>query len=159
MSSLNQFFNKHRNTVKPYRRIKMRSHLNADTLYARIREDFDRVKDHRASNAKISLSDALMSGFAMFSLKDPSLLAFDERRREDPDSLNTVFGIKDIPCDSQMRTTLDPVLVSDDLPAPIQEYLCSAPTWQGSGKDDLAGWSLSPCLGWNRYLHIRKNGL
>ena len=109
MPSLDQFFHKHHNTVKTYRRIKMRSHLNADTLYARIREDFDRVRDHRASNAKISLSDTLMSGFAMFCLKDSSLLAFDERRQEDPDSLNTVFGIKHIPCDSQMRSTLDSV--------------------------------------------------
>jgi len=113
MPSLDQFFHKHRNTVKTYRRIKMRSHLNADTLYTHIREDFDRVKDHRANNAKISLSDTLMSGFAMFCLKDPSLLAFDERRQEDPDSLNTVFGIKNIPCDSQMRSTLDPVSVSE----------------------------------------------
>lgn len=111
MPSLDRFFRKHRN--KAYRRIKMRSHLNADTLYTRIREDFDRVKDHRADNARIPLSDTLMSGFAMFCLKDPSLLAFDERRQEDPDSLNTVFGIKHIPCDSQMRTTLDEVSVKN----------------------------------------------
>ena len=72
MPSLDQFFHKHRNTVKTYRRIKMRSYLNADTLYTLIREDFDKVKDHRASNAKISLADTLMSGFAMFCLNDPS---------------------------------------------------------------------------------------
>jgi hypothetical protein len=45
----------------------------------------------------------------MFSLKDPSLLAFDERRREDPASLHTVYGVGQIPCDSQMRAILDPV--------------------------------------------------
>jgi hypothetical protein len=113
MLTLDRFLKKHHNTVKTYRRIKMRSHLNADTLYARIREDFDRVKDHRASNAKVSLSSTLMSGFAMFCLKDPSLLAFDERRQEDPDSLHTVFGIEHIPCDSQMRSTLDLVSARD----------------------------------------------
>jgi hypothetical protein len=68
------FFHKHRNTVTAYCRIKMRSHLNADTLYARIREDFDRVNDHRASNAKISLPDTLSSWkmpiFSMSTVQD-----------------------------------------------------------------------------------------
>jgi hypothetical protein len=109
MSTLKNSVNRTRNSFKTFRRIKMRTHLNADSLYARIREDFAKVKDHRASNAKISLPDVLMSGFALFSVKDPSLLAFDERRQEDPDSLHTVFGIGCIPCDSQMRDVLDPV--------------------------------------------------
>ena len=109
MSTLKNSVNRTRNSFKTFRRIKMRTHLNADTLYARIREDFAKVKDHRASNAKISLPDILMSGFALFSVKDPSLLAFDERRQADPDSLHTVFGISCIPCDSQMRDVLDPV--------------------------------------------------
>jgi len=91
----------------------MRCHLNADTLYTRIREDFDRAQDHRAGNSSITLSDVLMSAFAMFCLKDPSLLAFDRRRQEDPDSLHEVFGIWRIPSDSQMRTTLDPVSIKN----------------------------------------------
>lgn len=49
-----------------------------------------------------------MSGFAMFSLKDPSLLAFDARR-EKPENLHTVYGTKQIPCDTYMRTVLDEV--------------------------------------------------
>ena len=97
MSVLKNLVNRTRNSSKTFRRIKMRAHLNADTLYARIREDFTKVKDHRASNTKIPLPDILMSGFALFAVKDPSLLAFDERRREDPDSLHTVFGIGHIP--------------------------------------------------------------
>lgn len=110
MSTLKNLVNRNRNSSKTFRRIKMRAHLNADSLYGQIRKDFDKVKDHRASNAKISLTDMLMSGFALFAVKDPSLLAFDERRQEDPDSLHTVFGISQIPCDSQMRTGLDPVV-------------------------------------------------
>jgi len=109
MSSLKNLINRTCNSSKTFRRIKMRSHLNADTLYARIHQDFAKVKDHRAGNTKIPLSDVLMSGFALFAVKDPSLLAFDERRKEDPDSLHTVFGIGHIPCDSQMRHGLDPV--------------------------------------------------
>ncbi|MFZ5501002.1 MAG: transposase, partial [Candidatus Micrarchaeota archaeon] len=87
----------------------MRVRLNADSLFAQIRQDFTAVPDHRANNCKIPLADALMSGFAMFSLKDQSLLAFDERRREDPASLHGVYGVGVIPCDSQMRTICDEV--------------------------------------------------
>lgn len=95
--------------LKRQRNLKMRKHLNADTLYATIRKDFASVADHRAANAKVPLADALMSGFAMFALKDQSLLAFDKRRCDEPESLHGVFGVGVIPCDSQMRTILDEV--------------------------------------------------
>jgi hypothetical protein len=90
----------------------VRKYLNADTLLSLVRKDFQKIPDPRASNAKISLDDALMSALAMFQLKDPSLLAFDKRRREEPENLHTVFGIVTIPCDSQMRTLLDPLALS-----------------------------------------------
>ena len=76
------------------RTIKMRAHLNADALFATIRNDFGTVSDHRAANASIPLADALMCGFVMFSLKDPSLLAFDERRLERPESLHGIYGVE-----------------------------------------------------------------
>jgi hypothetical protein len=73
---------------------------------ALIRRGFARIVDHRPART-ISLIDALMSAFAMFSLKCPSLLAFDEKR-SDP-NLRSVYGIERAPCDTQMRETLDPV--------------------------------------------------
>ncbi len=82
--------------------------LSADSLFALVRSAFDQVPDQRAENAKISLSDALMSGFALFSLKDPSLLAFDERRTTDG-NLQRIYGIGQVPSDTQMRTILDDV--------------------------------------------------
>jgi len=48
-----------------------------------------------------------MSAFAMFSLKSPSLLAFDKERAEG--NLETIYGIKRVPCDTHMRERLDPV--------------------------------------------------
>jgi len=45
-------------------------------------ESFGRIPDHRGAGPDIPLRDALLSGFAMFSLKDPSLLAFDKRRSD-----------------------------------------------------------------------------
>ena len=109
MSTLKKHLNRHRQSGQTMRTIKMRAHLNADALFATIRKDFGTVSDRRAANASIPLVDALMSGFAMFSLKDPSLLAFDERRSERPESLHGVFGVGVIPSDTQMRTILDEV--------------------------------------------------
>ena len=65
------------------------------------------IPDHRCGDADISLTDALMSAFAMFSLKSPSLLAFDKERAEG--NLETIYGIERVPCDTHMREILDPV--------------------------------------------------
>jgi hypothetical protein len=86
---------------------KIRKHLSADALYALIGDSFGRIPDSRRSKSPIPLADALMSAFAMFSLKDPSLLAFDERRSDA--NLKTLFGIGQIPCDTWLREILDPV--------------------------------------------------
>jgi len=82
--------------------------LSADALFALVRAGFEQVPDQRAENAKISLPDAMMSGYAMFSLKDPSLLAFEERRTTDS-NLQSIYGIERVPCDTQMRIILDDV--------------------------------------------------
>lgn len=89
-------------------KITLRKHLNADALFATMRTGFGKIPDHRPGEVTISLADALMSGFAMFSLKDPSLLAFDERRHA-PQNLLTIYGMGDIPCDTTMREILDGV--------------------------------------------------
>jgi len=61
--------------------MKIRKHLSADGLFKMVYKRFKEVEDRRPINVEIPMADALMSGFAMFSLKDPSLLAFDERRQ------------------------------------------------------------------------------
>ena len=109
MSTLKNCLKRYRQSGQTLRTIKMRAHLNADALFALIRKDLQRVPDHRAANASIPLDDALMSAFAMFSLKDPSLLAFDDRRFEQPESLHGVYGVGVIPSDTQMRIILDEV--------------------------------------------------
>jgi hypothetical protein len=86
--------------------MKTRKHLSADGLFKMIKKEFKKIKDHRPNNIEIPLEDALMSGFALFSLKDRSLLAFDERRQT-PENLKRVYGINHIPSDTQMRTILD----------------------------------------------------
>jgi hypothetical protein len=49
-----------------------------------------------------------MSGFGMFSLKDSSLLEFDDRRSKD-ENLRKIYGLEKVPSDTQMRTIVDPV--------------------------------------------------
>jgi len=88
---------------------KARKHLSADALFRNIYAGFEKIPDGQPPDASISLADALMSGFALFALKDSSLLAFDKRRKEDPGNLESIFHIQNVPCDTQMRTILDPV--------------------------------------------------
>ena len=97
-------------------KIKLRKNLNADALFSLVRSGFEKIKDHRSNNTKISLADALMSGFAMFSLKDPSLLAFEARQSEDT-NLKPIYKINNVPCDTQMRTILDEVDPADIEPS------------------------------------------
>lgn len=98
--------------IKPPSKIKVRKHLSADALFAILHRGFEKIPEHRQGNTIISLADALMSGFAMFSLKDPSLLAFDQRRKdiEQLQNLKTIYGIENIPSDTQMRDILDEIL-------------------------------------------------
>jgi len=84
-----------------------RKHLSADALFSVVRSGFAAIPDYRLSDTEISLTNALMSAFALFSLKSPSLLAFDKHRIEG--NLGTIYAIDRVPCDTQMREILDPV--------------------------------------------------
>ena len=85
---------------------KPRSCLSADGLIDVLRRRFEDVPDRRRHNGSTySMVDTLMAAFAMFSLKDPSLLAF-QQRIEEP-HIHNLYGIENIPSDSQMRDILD----------------------------------------------------
>jgi hypothetical protein len=93
-------------SVKPPRQ---RKDLNADALFAAVRTSFEAVCDPRQGSVRIPLADAAMAAFAMFSLKDPSLLAFEQRRLQCDPNLQSIYGVGEVPCDSQMRSILDPL--------------------------------------------------
>src|SRR6266850_5816439 len=86
---------------------KERKHLSADALFHVVRSGFANIPEPRCEETDIPLADALMAAFAMFSLKAPSLLAFDKERAEG--NLHTIYGIARVPCDTRMREILDPV--------------------------------------------------
>lgn len=109
MSHLKSLMAEAKRTTTHVNKIKLRKHLNADALFATMRTGFNKIKDHRPGSVQHSLTDTLMAGFAMFSVKDPSLLAFDERRLNEPHNLKTIYGLTSIPCDTSMREILDGV--------------------------------------------------
>ncbi len=88
---------------------RVRKDLCMDAMLATLHGCFEGVRDPSRGEPTIRLHDVLMSGFAMMALKDPSLLAFERRRIVEEHNLRSVFHIKDIPCDTQMRTRLDVV--------------------------------------------------
>lgn len=96
-------------------KIKLKKHLNADALFKEVYLNFEKFPEFRSQNIEISIADALMSGFAMFSLKDPSLLAFDDRRHNDGKLMNlkSVYGIGKVPSDTTMREILDNVTLGN----------------------------------------------
>lgn len=87
----------------------VRKHLSADALIRSVRSCFEDVGETRKAKPEISIEDALMSAFAMFSLKDPSLLAFERRRVAQETNLKSIYRMNTIPSDTQMRTILDPI--------------------------------------------------
>jgi len=113
MSPLKSLVRKHKLETERKENLKLRQNLNADALYRTMRNGFGNIQDHRGANATISLTDSLMAGFAMFSLKDPSLLAFDERRKIASHNLMTIYGMGSIPCDTSVREILDGVDPND----------------------------------------------
>ena len=90
-----------------------RRHLSMPGMLRAVRECLHRVPDPVQSRG-ITLSDCLMSGLAVFSLKIPSLLQFDTQAPGGGDpvqarNLRSLFGVERPPSDTWMRERLDEV--------------------------------------------------
>ena len=93
--------------------MKLKKNLFAANFIQKIFEEISKRegKVPLPKNARISLADCVMSCFAMFSLKWPSLLQFDKKRR-DPhvaQNLRSLYHVENAPCDTYMRERLDKV--------------------------------------------------
>lgn len=95
-----------------------RQHFSYDYLVATIRESM-RSNLTGQKNFEATLN-ALMSAFAMFAFKYPSMLKFDEHFRQAAEpklqNLERLFGINSVPSDTYMRELVDeqPVEVCHD---------------------------------------------
>jgi len=83
--------------------------LSGENLIELFYDFFQTVADHRGPNASIRLENALQSAFALFSLKFPSLLKFEEERRNGISNLTSLFLVDQVPSDTQMREIIDGV--------------------------------------------------
>ena len=97
--------------------------LSAKGMLQKVRSIFEEVpepsRNPRGVKAQVSLPDCLMSGLAVFGLKFPSLLQFDESQEEAAVryNLRTLYGVTHAPSDTAMRTRLDEVDPSTLRPA------------------------------------------
>ena len=85
---------------------RQRRHLHFDALIRLVRHRFETFPEPRRCPT-FPLADTLMAGLALFSLKDPSLLAFCDRVIDH--NLRSVFGLQTVPSDTQIREILDAV--------------------------------------------------
>ena len=98
--------------------LRFRKTLSIPGMLKQVRSAFGKIVD-TCKGSEYKLIDVLMSGLAIFWLKYPSLLKFDEKRNEPKIRANlaSLFGVKQAPCDTQLRTRLDEVTPEDLRPA------------------------------------------
>jgi len=89
-----------------------KKHLGPSCLRESLSERFGAVADTRQkAKSDHVIHDVLMGGFAMMFFQDPSLLQFQKRMEDEAhmNNLSTMFHIRSIPKDSQMRKVTDEV--------------------------------------------------
>lgn len=92
--------------------VKIKKHLNFSDLRKKASEIFASVPDWRQkSKITINIHDAMMSGLACMYFQDPSLLQFQKRLQEKQhrNNLHTLFGVEQVPKETQMREITDGV--------------------------------------------------
>jgi hypothetical protein len=89
--------------------IPIRKSLCADSLISTIYQHFQKIPDPRElqSKSSISFTDILMSGLAVFGLKFPSLLQYDQNRKILDQNLLNLYHIHRPPSDTYLRERLD----------------------------------------------------
>ncbi len=88
-----------------------RSCFRPTYLVKTIQHSFQKSFSEPVSKKGFSLIDCLLSAFAMFHLKYPSLLQFDEACRDEGklQNIKSLYGVSAVPCDTTMRERLDPL--------------------------------------------------
>lgn len=112
---------------------KPRRGLSADPLHQALRRRFETVPDdRREASCKFSMADTLMSAFAMFATKEPSMLSFQDHQREL--HIEKPFQIQNVPSDTQMRAILDGIDIE-----PLNEAFADL-FWEVQRAGELKKW-------------------
>jgi Transposase DDE domain len=86
--------------------------LKAEHLIQGLGDQFRNLTDYRNPLlSKIPIKDFPLSALAIFSLKFPSLLNFEQEMRDKRNfsNLTSLFGIEQVPSDTHMRTVMDKI--------------------------------------------------
>jgi hypothetical protein len=77
-------------------------------LLGRVADQMPDTRDPKA--VRYPLRNAVLSAFAVFFFQHPSLLEFERRHNQQrhKSNLGTMFGVDDVPSDTQLRQMLDP---------------------------------------------------
>lgn len=85
-------------------------HLTLEAILALLARTFENLPDDRLqARVKFPLRDSMLSAFAMFFFQHPSMLQFQHKlkHRTGRSNLETIFCVKDVPSDTQLRDILD----------------------------------------------------
>lgn len=86
--------------------------LTFDNLIRLLHQQLEQPPDHRkGKNTKYTIKDAGLGAFAVFLIQSPSFLAYQRqmKRIKGRSNAESLFRMKRIPCDNQIRKLLDPV--------------------------------------------------
>lgn len=87
----------------------VRKHLSADGLHQAVRNSLYKEKLPKLSRSDISWQDCIMSGLAIFGLKFPSLLQFENNKGNAviKRNLKNLYHVQETPSDTCLRERLD----------------------------------------------------
>ena len=90
---------------------KEKKYLCTENLLRRVKKAFRSAEQLSSQKNKISITDCLMSGLAVYGLKYPSLLQFDQSRHDEVlrHNLKSLYFVDEMPSDTYMRERLDEV--------------------------------------------------
>jgi len=86
--------------------------LRQSEMVQMVEHSLAQVPEHRrGSNTQYEIKDAGLAAFAVFFMQSPSFLAHqrDMQRRKGKNNAASLFGVREIPTDGQIRNLLDPV--------------------------------------------------
>ena len=125
---------------------KLESPFSGKVLYQSLYDQFSLFPDFRNQDLiQIPIQDFFMSGFAVFTLKFPSLLKFDQeyRIKNGFSNLSNLFHISRIPSDTQMRTVIDEL--PNEVFRPIFKSFFNK-TQEAKLLSDFEAWQNTYCL-------------
>lgn len=99
----------------------IRKHLSADGLHRAVCNGLYKERLPECTKSDISWRDCIMSGLAIFGLKFPSLLQFEEEKRKKVigHNLKNLYHVNKIPSDTCLRERLD-ILSPNNLRRPFR---------------------------------------